>query len=83
MVAAQATKTIAFCAGSFSITSRILTIHADESPDNLAEIAVRLFVDERRAISQTDKSNFHISAIPVAELNASLDHETRFAVPSE
>ena len=33
----------------------ILTIYADESPDNLAQIADGLFDDEKRAISQTDK----------------------------
>ena len=57
---------------------RILTIHADESLDNLAQIADRLFDDERRAISQTDKSNFRSTATSVAERSL----ETRFAVSS-
>ena len=53
---------------------RIFTIYADESLDNLAQIADRLFDDERRAISQTDKSNFRSAATPVVKLSASLDH---------
>ena len=56
---------------------RILTIYADESLDNLAQMADRLFDDERHAISQTDKSNFHRAATPVAELSATLDHMRR------
>ena len=54
-----------------------LTIYADESLDNLAQIAGRQFDDERRAISQTDKSNFRSAATPVAELSASLNHMRR------
>ena len=56
---------------------RILTIYADESLDNLAQIADRLFDDEKRTISQTDKSNFRSTATPVAKLSASLDHMRR------
>ena len=56
---------------------RILTIYADESLDNLAQIADTLFDDERRAISQTDKLNFRSAATPVAELSALLDHMRR------
>ena len=56
---------------------RILTIYADESLDNLSQIADRLFDDERRAISQADKSNFRSAVNPVAELSASLDHMRR------
>ena len=37
---------------------RILTIHADESLDNVAQLADRLFDHEIRAISQTDKAWF-------------------------
>ena len=56
---------------------RILTIYADESLDNLAQITDRLFDDERLAISQTDKSNFCSAATPVAELSTSSDHMRR------
>ena len=56
---------------------QILTIHADESLDNLAQIADRLFDDERRAISQTDKLSFRSAATTVAELSPSLDHIRR------
>ena len=56
---------------------RILTIYVDESLDNLPQIADRLFDDERRDISQTDKSNFRSAATPVAELSASLEHMRR------
>ena len=80
--AAQATKTIVFLRRIFldhlpSDVRRISTIYADESLDNLAQIADRLFDDERRAISQTDKSNFCSAATPVAELSVSLDHVKR------
>ena len=56
---------------------RILIIYADESLENLAQIADRLFDDERRATSQTDETNFRSAATPVAELSASLDHLRR------
>ena len=56
---------------------RILTIYADESLDNLAQIADRLFDDERRAFSQTDKSNFRSPGTPIVELSASLDYMRR------
>ena len=56
---------------------RILTIYADECLDNLIQIADRLFDDEKRAISQTDKSNFRSAATPFAELSAKLDHVKR------
>ena len=56
---------------------RILTIFVDESLDNLTQIADRLFDDKRRAISQTDETNFRCAATPVAELSVSLDHMRR------
>ena len=45
--------------------------------DNLAQLADRLFDDERRAISQTDKLIFRSAATSVAGLSASLDHMRR------
>ena len=60
-----------------SYACQILTIYADKSLDNLAQIADRLFNNERRAISQTKKSNFCSAATPVAELSGSLNHMRR------
>ena len=56
---------------------QILAVYADASLNNLAQLADRLFDDERRAISQTDKLNFRSAATPVAGLSASLDHMRR------
>ena len=57
---------------------RILTTYADEPLDNLAQIASRLFDDERSATSRTDKSNFRsATTLLVAKLSASLDHLKR------